>query len=212
MGLVTWTVGKVGRAVGHTIGYVKNTSRAKLALDAFNIWSIGGDLVDAITGTEGTSESASTEIPVMTEEQMNNTFAAKEKPKADQLTSGFTKVGSSTTLKNPAITLDPDSRTLNGSSDATTQVKSEISNHEVVNSAITKLLANVDLDDFDNNPDTMAMYDLYFIPTIREIVLKRYPTIRNYQNAYSFSAMLKEKQEEQTFEEIVLILFYFRMV
>lgn len=192
-----WVIAKLGRLVGSSVGYLKRTSKAKLAFDALNIVSIGSDLVDLASGSEKTSNNASNySEKVMSKEEYEASIAK------------FTQ---------PTISVDPDQRELmpdnadsNGSANATNSntLKAVTS----LNVALKRLLDQVGLADDDNNVETAYLYDLYFINNIKEIALKRWPTIRNYQNAYTFSSMLKEKQEEQTYEEMILIVFYFRMV
>lgn len=224
MGLGTdiffWTIAKAGRGYGTFKGYLKNTSTAKKIFDGFNVVSIGSDLIDAFTGTEKTGMEASrdymTEIPnEKTEGQKQpgaitdyykkfpDTFGQKEGDKKEK-EKGF-----------PTITIDPDQRELQPAVDREGGINtSSVTNAEkhTLNKLISKLLDQSLLADDDNNQETAYLYDLYFINGIRDIALKRWPTIRNYHNAYSFAGMLKEIKEESTYEEIVLILFYFRMV
>lgn len=226
MGLGTklffWTVAKTGRGYGKFKGYLKNTSTAKKIFDGFNIVSIGSDLVDVFTGTEKTGSEASPEYKTVTLEELGE-IVDKEKDK-----------------NIPTITIDPDQRELqpavitdyykkfpnpvtsreDGNNPNTVAHKENENNLDLItnkekttlNKLVKKLLDQSLLSDDDNNQETAYLYDLYFINSIRDIALRRWPTIRNYHNAYSFSAMLKEIKEESTYEEMVLILFYFRMV
>lgn len=192
-----WVIAKLGRVVGSGIGYIKRTSKAKLAFDALNIVSIGSDLVDLASGSEKTSNNAS-----------NYSEKVMSKEEYEASIDKFTK---------PTISVDPDQRELApnkaGSNESTTAITGNtLKAVTSLNSALKRLLDQVGLADDDDNVETAYLYDLYFISNLREIALKRWPTIRNYQNAYTFSSMLKEKQEEQTYEEMILIVFYFRMV
>lgn len=198
---ILWTAAKAGRMVGRFKGYLKNTSNAKKIFDGFNVYSIGSDLLNAVTGTESTSSEASPEFKKVSLEEMGQ-ILDKEKEK-----------------NVPMITVDPDQRELQPKegvtiTDSYKKFPNPVINKEVntVNKLLHKLLDQSLLADDDNDQETAYFYDLYFINTMKETALKRWPTIRNYQNAYSFAGMLKEIKEESTYEEMVLILFYFRMV
>lgn len=199
--ILLWTAAKSGRMVGRFKGYLKNTSNAKKIFDGFNVYSIGSDLLDATTGTESTNSEASPEFKKVSLEEMGQ-ILDKEKAK-----------------NSPVVTIDPDQRELQPKegvaiTDNYRKISDPVIDKETntVNKLVNKLLDQSLLADDDNDQETAYFYDLYFINTIKETALKRWPTIRNYQNAYSFAGMLKEIKEESTYEEMVLILFYFRMV
>lgn len=224
--LFFWTVAKTGRGYGHAKGYLKNTSTAKKIFDGFNIVSIGSDLVDLVTGTEKTGSEASLEYKTQEElDEITNREKAKHESQSKAITDYYKKFPDTVYQKEddkkekekdfPTIAIDPDQRELQpvvdreGGSNTSSVTNAE---KNTLNKLIGKLLDQSLLADDDNNQETAYLYDLYFINGIRDIALKRWPTIRNYHNAYSFAGMLKEIKEESTYEEIVLILFYFRMV
>lgn len=221
-----WTVAKTGRGYGKFKGYLKNTSTAKKIFDGFNVVSIGSDLVDAFTGTEKTGSEASLEYKTVNLEEAEgiiNREKARNESQTKAITDYYKKFPDPVSLKEgdkkekdfPTITIDPDQRELQpvvdkgGESNTNSATSSE---RNTLNKLVGKLLDQSLLADDDDNQETAYLYDLYFINGIRDIALKRWPTIRNYHNAYSFAGMLKEIKEESTYEEIVLILFYFRMV
>lgn len=194
------------RKIGPSLGFVKKTSLANLAWQAFGIGVslFGGDVVDAFVNPTKTGEEADLEVPVMSKEDYEK-MIKRDRAERDS---------------NPEIQVlvDPRSMTGNQTTDATsgnsvnTSINTTQKTTTTVNDEIISMLSGANLSNDDNDINTIYLYDLYFIQDMKERTLKRYPTIRNYQNAYSFASMLKEKQEEQTFEEIVMICFYFRMV
>lgn len=220
-----WTVAKTGRGYGTFKGYLKNTSTAKKIFDGFNVVSIGSDLIDAFTGTTKTGSEASLEYKTVTPEELKEIInKGKDEKQPAVITDYYKKfpdiVGQKEGEKQPekdfpTIMIDPDQRELqpvvdrDGRSNTNSATNAE---KNTINKLIGKLLDQSLLADDDNNQETAYLYDLYFVNSIRDTALKRWPTIRNYHNAYSFAGMLKEIKEESTYEEIVLILFYFRMV
>lgn len=232
-----WTVAKAGRGYGRFKGYLKNTSTAKKIFDGFNVVNIGSDLVDALTGTEKTGSEASLEYKTVTPEELKEITDREKDKNIPTITTDLgqrekqpvvitdyykkfpdivgQKEGDKKGKDSPVITIDPDQRELQPTVDreggsSTNSVPNTGKN--TLNKLVGKLLDQSLLADDDNNQETAYLYDLYFVNSVRDIALKRWPTIRNYHNAYSFAGMLKEIKEESTYEEMVLILFYFRMV
>lgn len=194
------------RKTGNPVGFLKKTSKKDVILSTLGIafsW-FGGDVVDMFVNPTKTGEGADLEVPVITQEEATDISFPNKKDQTVEVLVDPREFNTSNEDKRRAKEREQEyfenSRT------------SSTSNFSTVNAELISLLAGANLSDDDRDINTVYLYDLYFVTDMKERVLKRYPTIRNYQNAYSFSAMLKEKGEEQTFEEITMICFYFRML
>lgn len=173
---------------------------SKLGLAA-DIFFTGYSLISMFTSP---AEIGKEEVP--TKEELKTW---DDKNADENLKSGL-ELGKKPGYYYEVIKADPDSRELAKELDSkTTENKTEIN---TVAKALGSMLADLNLANDDNDENTDYLYDLYFITDLKERALKRWPTIRNYQNLYSFSAMLKETKQESTYEEMVILCFYFRMV